>query len=45
LIQVKNTESAQKIIEILMGQDIEARRRWIEDNVEFGLEDSFLNEK
>jgi DNA gyrase/topoisomerase IV subunit B len=27
LIQVKNTESAQKIIEILMGQDIEARRR------------------
>ncbi|BDV03684.1 MAG: DNA topoisomerase 4 subunit B [Candidatus Hepatoplasma scabrum] len=45
LIQVKNTETAQKIIEILMGQDVDIRRRWIEDNVEFGLEDIYLNEK
>ncbi|CRX36993.1 / parE / DNA topoisomerase 4 subunit B /:480752 Reverse [Candidatus Hepatoplasma crinochetorum] len=45
LIEVKNTEAAQKIIEILMGQDVEARRRWIEDNVEFTLEDTYLNEK
>ncbi len=43
LVQVtaEDAEQANRIIEILMGQDPSVRREWIEDNVEFSLEDDF----
>ncbi|NOQ50097.1 MAG: DNA gyrase subunit B [Mycoplasmataceae bacterium] len=42
LIQVSGTndESANKIIITLMGQDAAVRREWIEENVEFSLDDN-----
>ncbi len=46
LVQVtaEDAEEANKIIEILMGQDPSIRREWIEKNVEFSLEDSYASE-
>ncbi len=43
LVQVtaEDTEMANKIIETLMGQDPAIRREWIEENVEFSLEDDY----
>lgn len=46
LVQVtaEDAEQANRIIEILMGQDPSIRREWIEENVEFSLEDKFVDE-
>ncbi len=46
LVQVtaEDAEQANRIIEILMGQDPSIRREWIEDNVEFSLEDDYTDE-
>ena len=46
LIQVNSSddESSNRIIEILMGQDPSIRREWIEENVEFSLEDKYNEE-
>ncbi len=45
LVQVtaEDAEQANRIIEILMGQDPSIRREWIEDNVEFSMEDDFAH--
>ncbi len=47
LVQVtaEDAEQANRIIEILMGQDPSIRREWIEDNVEFSLEDDYVEVK
>ncbi len=36
-----DASEANKIIETLMGQDVPIRRKWIEENVEFSLEDDY----
>ena len=43
LVKVNSSdfENSNRIIEILMGQDPSIRREWIEENVEFSLEDEF----
>ncbi|NQX83487.1 MAG: DNA gyrase subunit B [Mycoplasmataceae bacterium] len=43
LIKVNSSdaEKSNRIIEILMGQDPMIRREWIEDNVEFSMEDNY----
>lgn len=40
-VSAEDAEAANKIIEILMGQDASIRREWIEENVIFSLEDHF----
>ena len=43
LIQVKITDVAlaEKRVSILMGDKVEPRKEWIEENVDFTLEDSY----
>jgi topoisomerase IV subunit B len=43
LIKVKITDGAlaEKRISVLMGDNVEPRKEWIEENVEFSLEDDF----
>jgi len=36
-VTVEDTEKAEKRISVLMGNKVDPRRRWIEDNVEFTL--------
>ncbi len=43
-VTVDDAEQASKIIDILMGQDPEPRREWIENNVEFVLDDEIIVE-
>ncbi len=40
-VKVDDILEANKIVETLMGQDVERRRNWIENNVEFSLEDNY----
>ncbi len=40
-VKVEDAEAANHIIETLMGQDASVRREWIEENVEFSLDDDF----
>ncbi len=40
-VDSSDEENSNKIIEILMGQDPSIRRGWIEENVEFSLEDKY----
>ncbi len=40
-VTAEDAEQANKIIEILMGQDPAIRREWIEEHVEFSLEDDY----
>lgn len=40
-VTVDNAIMAQKRVNELMGDDASARRRWIEENVEFSLEDDY----
>ena len=44
LIQVSIEDAAlvEKRVSVLMGDKVEPRREWIEDNVQFSLEDSFF---
>jgi topoisomerase-4 subunit B len=43
LIQVKITDNslAEKRVSVLMGNSVEPRKEWIEENVEFSLEDNY----
>ena len=43
LIQVKIEDGylAEKRVSVLMGDNVEPRKEWIEENVEFSLEDDY----
>ena len=43
LIRVNITDAAlaQKRVEVLMGDKVEPRKEWIDENVEFTLEDDY----
>ena len=43
LIRVKITDAAlaEKRVSVLMGDSVEPRKEWIEENVEFSLEDNY----
>ena len=43
LIRVNITDAAiaEKRVSVLMGDNVEPRKRWIEDNIDFSLEDDF----
>ena len=43
LIRVKITDAvlAEKRVSVLMGEKVEPRKAWIEENVEFSLEDDY----
>ena len=43
LIKVKITDVAlaEKRVSVLMGDNVEPRKDWIEENVDFSLEDSY----
>ena len=43
LIKVSITDAAlaEKRVSVLMGDKVEPRKEWIEENVDFSLEDSF----
>lgn len=43
-VKVSDFDIANKRIETLMGKDVEVRRKWLERNVEFGLDDDFNKE-
>ncbi len=47
LIQVTIDDAAlvERRVSVLMGDKVEPRREWIEDNVQFSLEDSFFMER
>ena len=47
LIQVGINDGvlAEKRVSVLMGEKAEPRKRWIEDNISFTLEDSFKVEE
>ena len=44
LIKVSITDAAlaEKRVSVLMGDKVEPRKEWIEENVEFSLEDSYV---
>ncbi|MDR1795421.1 MAG: DNA topoisomerase IV subunit B [Erysipelotrichaceae bacterium] len=44
-VTVEDASLASRRVEILMGDDAEVRREWIEENVSFTLEDSFMIEE
>ena len=46
LIQVTIDDAAiaDRRVSVLMGDKVEPRREWIEENVQFSLEDSFILE-
>ena len=43
LIRVNITDAAlaEKRVSVLMGDNVEPRKEWIEENVEFSLEDNY----
>jgi topoisomerase-4 subunit B len=43
-VAIAEEELAEDRMMILMGDDVEPRREWIEDNVVFDAEDSFILE-
>ena len=47
LIQVSIEDAAmvERRVSVLMGDKVEPRREWIEDNVQFSLEDTFIIDK
>ena len=44
LIRVKINDAllAEKRVSVLMGDNVDVRKDWIEENVEFSLEDDFI---
>jgi topoisomerase-4 subunit B len=44
LINVKITDAslAEKRVNVLMGDNVEPRKKWIDENVEFSLEDDYI---
>ena len=44
LIRVTITDSllAEKRVSVLMGDKVEPRKEWIEENIEFSLEDDYI---
>ena len=41
-VNINDAALAEKRVNVLMGDKVEPRREWIEDNVQFSLEDSFF---
>ena len=41
-VTIEDAMAAERRISVLMGDNAEVRRKWIEDNVKFTLEDNFL---
>ena len=44
-VSIAEEELAEDRMMILMGDDVDPRREWIEDNVVFDAEDSFILEE
>ena len=40
-INISDTALAEKRVRVLMGDKVEPRKEWIEENVEFGLQDNY----
>lgn len=43
-VNIEDAALVERRVSVLMGDKVEPRREWIEDNVQFSLEDSFLLE-
>ena len=41
-VSIKDAALAEKRVSVLMGDKVEPRKQWIEENVEFSLEDNFV---
>jgi topoisomerase-4 subunit B len=44
-VSIEDMVLAEKRIQILMSENAQARRNWIQENVSFTLEDSFVAER
>ncbi len=44
-VSVEDAVLAEKRVSVLMGDKVEPRKEWIEENVDFTLEDNFKIEK
>ncbi len=44
-VDAEDAEMANRVIETLMGSDPAIRREWIEENVEFSMEDDFVDDQ
>ena len=40
-VNIDDASLAEKRVSVLMGDKVEPRKEWIEENVEFSLEDSY----
>ena len=40
-VNIEDAQLAEKRVSILMGDDVPPRKEWIEENVEFSLEDEY----
>ena len=40
-INISDAALAEKRVRVLMGDKVEPRKEWIEENVEFGLQDNY----
>ena len=40
-VNIEDVALAEKRVSVLMGDAVEPRKNWIEENVEFSLEDSY----
>lgn len=40
-VKIEDAQLAEKRVSILMGDDVPPRKEWIEENVEFSLEDDY----
>ena len=40
-VNIEDAQLAEKRVSILMGDDVPPRKEWIEENVEFSLEDDY----
>lgn len=40
-VEINDAALAEKRVSVLMGENVEPRKKWIEDNIDFSIEDSF----
>ena len=40
-VKIEDAALADKRVSVLMGDNVEPRKEWIEENVEFSLEDNY----
>ncbi len=43
-VNIEDAQLAEKRVSVLMGDDVPPRKEWIEENVEFSLEDDYMKE-